>query len=316
MQQGLLRWAIILTISFPILTLALGEVAFALEERQNPLLKLAQIMRNWILPSLTAFLILQKIIILPENNLLYRVVETILGVTLICGGWTLIDILLFQEARETWVANPPRNFLDLSRTFFILVGTVAVISQVWNIDLPDLLTVLGVGFLVIGFAFLDSLGILPGIASLFKRPIAIGDWVEIGDVRGEVKQITWRSVQIYTLEKHLVIVPNSELAKKSFKNYSRVEAIHGVEIEIKFSVNDPPNKAIEVLKQAASQTQGVLDRPAPKVWLTSQDDWFILYKVVLFVENYVRGIESKHEFQLRVWYASQSHNLTMTHPDI
>ena len=316
MQPGLLKWVMVLALGFPMLMIALGEVTFILEKRQHPLRELVEILRNWVLPSLTTVILLQKIIRLPESNFFYRLAETILWLALIYWGLTLINILLFQKAKQgTWRANVPKIFLDLSRTFLVLVGTAVVLSTVWDADLAGLLTALGVGSLVIGLALQDSLGnIFSGITLLFEKPIAIGDWVEIGDIQGQVREITWRSVHIYTLQKHLVIVPNSELAKGSFKNYSGVEPLHGVEIEIKFSVDDPPNKVIEVHKKIALETKGVLKEPPPKVFLTSLDDWFIMYKTVLFVENYVQGIESKHEFQLRMWYASQRYDLTMPYP--
>lgn len=76
--------------------------------------------------------------------------------------------------------------------------------------------------------------IFSGITLLFERPITIGDWVEIGDVHGQVLEVTWRSVHLYTFEKHLIIVPNSELAGGNFRNFSRPEPLHRISVELGF----------------------------------------------------------------------------------
>lgn len=205
--------------------------------------------------------------------------------------------------------------LDLSRTIVVLVGSAIVFANVWDVDLGGLLAALGVGSLVIGLALQDSLGnIFSGIALLFEQPIAIGDWVQIGDVEGEIIEITWRSVHVYTYEKHLVIVPNSEIAQGSLKNFSRPYPIHGISFELGFSCDDPPNKVIKILRKTALETTGVLPDPPPKILLVSYGDFSINYKIRLFVDNYLQGIQSKKEFHQRIWYVIQRYGLTMPYP--
>jgi len=165
---------------------------------------------------------------LPRGETLVRLTETFLWITVIYWGLTLINVILFEGAEEgSWQSNVPKLFLDLSRTFLVLVGTAIVLSTVWNADLGGLLTALGVGSLVIGLALQDSLGnVFSGLTLLFEQPVSIGDWIEIGGIEGKVVEITWRSVHVMTLERDLVIVPNSELAGASLKNYNRPDSVH------------------------------------------------------------------------------------------
>ncbi len=316
MQQHWLTWSLLLAIGFPLLMIFLGEITLQLERRKNPLTNLLKILRNLILPCTALFILLFQVLQLPQEGILVRASETLLWIALIYFGLTLINQILFEEAQQdTWRSQVPKLLLDLGRTFLVIVGTGIVLANVWDANVGRLLAALGVGSLILGLALQDSLSnIFSGITLLLEQPIKIGDWIELANVRGQVREITWRSVHLYTFQKHLVIVPNSELAKGSFSNYSGVEPLHGVEVEIKFSRDDPPNKVIEVLKKIALETKGVLQEPPPKVFLTSLDDWFLMYKTVLFVKDYVQGIESKHEFQLRMWYASQRYDLTMPYP--
>lgn len=316
MQENWLFWSLVSAIIFPLLMIILGEIILNLERQNNPIVNLLKILRNLIIPFSTLFIIQFQLLQLPQNNIFLKFTETFLWIILIYFGLTLINQILFEDAQQgTWRSNVPKLLLDLSRTFLVLIGTAIVLSNVWDANLGQLITALGVGSLVIGLALQDSLGnIFSGVTLLLEQPIKIGDWIELGDIHGQVYEITWRSVHIYTRQRDLVIVPNSELAKGSFRNYSSPEPIHGVEVEIKFSCNDIPNKVIEVLKETALDTKGVLREPPPRVLLTSLDDWFLMYKTIFFVRDYIQGIESKHEFQLRMWYCSQRHNLTMPYP--
>ncbi|ELS01899.1 small-conductance mechanosensitive channel [Xenococcus sp. PCC 7305] len=316
MRENWLFWSFISAILFPLLMILLGEITLNLERKQNRIANLIKILRNLIIPFSALFVIQFKLLQLPKNSIFLRFTETFLWIILIYFGLTLINQILFEDAQQgTWRSNVPKLLLDLSRTFLVLIGAAVVLSNVWDANLGRLLTALGVGSLVIGLALQDSLGnIFSGVTLLLEKPIKIGDWIELGDIQGQVYEITWRSVHIYTRQRDLVIVPNSELAKGSFRNYSSPEPIHGVEVEIKFSCNDTPNRVIEVLRKTVLDTKGVLREPPPKVRLTSLDDWFLMYKTTFFVKDYVQGIESRHEFQLRMWYSSQRYNLTMPYP--
>ncbi len=316
MQQHWLTWSLVLAIGFPLLMIFLGEITLKLERRKNPLTKLLAILRNLILPCTALFILLFQVLQLPREGIFVRASETLLWIALIYFSLTLINQILFEEAQQdTWRSQVPKLLLDLGRTFLVIVGTGIVLANVWDANVGRLLAALGLGSLILGLALQDSLGnIFSGITLLLEQPIKIGDWIELDNVQGQVREITWRSVHLYTLQKQLVIVPNSELAKGSFSNYSGVEPLHGVEVEIKFSCDDPPNIVIEVLKKIALETKGVLTEPPPKVLLTSLDDWFLMYKTVLFVKDYVQGVESQHEFRLRMWYASQRYGLTMPYP--
>ncbi|MGK7929978.1 MAG: mechanosensitive ion channel domain-containing protein [Microcystaceae cyanobacterium] len=316
MRNDLLWWVVTLILGFPILMIGLGEVSFFLEKRKSPQLELVQILRNLVVPTLAAFVIVQRILQLPHEGVFYRLIESLVFISLTYLALTSINQFLFSgAAKSSWRANVPKIFLDLSRTFLVLVGTAIILSTVWEADLAGLLTALGVGSLVIGLALQDSLGnIFSGITLLFEKPIAIGDWVKVGEVYGEVLEITWRSVHLYTFDKHLVIVPNSELAQGNFRNFSRPEPLHGISVELGFSCDDPPNKVIPLLKQTALETIEVLSKPEPTVLLSSYGDFAINYKTIFFVKDYIQGVRSEHDFKVRIWYASQRHNLTMPYP--
>lgn len=315
-QQEWFRWAWLLMLGFPLLMILLGEGIVRLRRRGRRLVVPLQILRNWVLPVLALYLILSKVLEVGRATLAVRLVETLLWILVIYAVLTLVNILLFEEAATgSWQANVPKLFLDLSRLFLVLVGLAIVFSSVWGADLGGLLTALGVGSLVIGLALQDSLGnVFSGIALLFERPIAEGDWIQVGDETGKVIEISWRSVQLQTLSRDLLVVPNSELAKGNFKNLSRPSRLHQTTFEIGFSYDDPPNQVKQILKQVALETEGVLPDPSPWVAVTSYDDFFIGYKVGFCSASYETAAGVRNEFATRLWYAARRHRLTIPYP--
>lgn len=315
-NQNLLGWSLVLGLGFPFLILLLGEIVLRLERRDNSLAVPFQILRNFFLPTVALFLLLTKVLRLNGDTVPVRLVETLLWIFLIYAALLILNIVLFEDAREgSWRADVPKLFLDLSRFFLVLVGAAVILSTVWGTDLGGLITALGVGSLVIGLALQDSLGnIFSGIALLFERPVDVDDWVEIDGEFGKVIDVNWRSVHLQTLTQDLWVVPNSQMASRSFKNLSRPTPRHVKTFTMRFSLNDPPYKARQVLYDTAFETEGVLKDPAPIIRTVSYDDFSITYLIILFFESFERSLSAPDAFVTRLWYAARRYGLTIPYP--
>ena len=315
-QQDWFVWGAILIIVFPFATLILGEIIYRARAKDKLLVATLNIVRNLIFPSLALFILLDKVIGLSPETTPMRLVQTALLIFTIHGSLTLVNGLLFNQAKAgSWQANVPRLFRDLSRVFLILCGAALVLSVVWGTDLGGLIAALGVGSIVIGLALQDTLGnLFSGIALLFERPFTEGDWIEVDDVIGKVIEINWRSVHILTRELEMLVIPNAVLAGATIRNYRRPQKLHVEVIEVGFSYNDPPNKVKRVMKEIAVSTKGVLERPEPVIQTVSYDDSSIGYKVRLFLSDYDRVPQIRDEFITRVWYAAERYNLNIPFP--
>lgn len=76
----------------------------------------------------------------------------------------------------------------------------------------DLIKLLGIGSVAIGFAFQNILqNFLAGILLLLQEPFQIGDWVSITGFSGTVEDIQARATLISTPEGQRVVVPNAVL---------------------------------------------------------------------------------------------------------
>lgn len=82
----------------------------------------------------------------------------------------------------------------------------------------NLLTVLGLGSVAVGFAFKDIFeNFLAGILIMLREKVNIGDVIECEAVSGRVEEITLRDTYLRHLSNELVLVPNAYLFKNPLK---------------------------------------------------------------------------------------------------
>jgi small conductance mechanosensitive channel len=76
----------------------------------------------------------------------------------------------------------------------------------------DLIKVLGIGSVAIGFAFQNILqNFLAGILLLLQEPFRIGDLISVTGIEGNVSDIQARATIITTKEGRQVIIPNATI---------------------------------------------------------------------------------------------------------
>src|SRR5579863_6270059 len=94
-----------------------------------------------------------------------------------------------------------------------LVGFLIALSIVApSFQAADLVKVLGIGTVAIGFAFQNILqNFLAGILLLLQESFQIGDCIKVNDLEGTVEDIEARATIVSTADGHRVVVPNAVL---------------------------------------------------------------------------------------------------------
>jgi small-conductance mechanosensitive channel/CRP-like cAMP-binding protein len=273
-------------------------------------------LRNLLIPTALAYALIRTATDLPDDATTVRLLGTAFGVSAIWVSLSLLRALaLGVLVEERMRARVPTLFVDLIRVLLVVLGSVFVVAGVWGTDLSGLLATLGVGSLVVGLALQDTLGnLFAGLALMSERSVAVGDWIKVGDLYGEVVEITWRSVRLKTREHDMVVVPNSTLGKENIYNYSRPTRIHEANNVIGFSYDDPPNKVKRILTQVAASTRGVLAKPAPNVRTIRYADSAIDYEIEYCVDDFGRLEDIENELMTQVWYAAMRNGLTIPFP--
>lgn len=309
-------WGIGLILAFQVMVVVLGEAIYRADRSGRPLASIYRAVRNGVLPLLVFYVFLGKIVGLEPDSAVMRTIATLFWISAIYAVLLFVNVLLFaQAAAGTWRARAPKLFQDLVRVLLVVIGAAIVLSVVWRRDLGGLVAALGVGSIVLGLALQETLGnLMAGISMLFERPFSIGDWIKVGTNAGEVVQINWRSVHLRTIDRNLLVIPNSALGRETFTNVSAPSRLQTLRLKFAFSLDVPPNRVKAMLIETARNTPYVADDPEPKAHTVEFAEDRIRYQAVLCLDDpkmYRRLIDA---YTTRVWYAAQRAGLQLPLP--
>ena len=104
-----------------------------------------------------------------------------------------------------------------------MVFGVLLIAQSLGADVKAFLAGLGIGGLAFALAAQDTIAnVFGSIVVAIDQPFKIGEFVQIGSLKGTVEDIGLRSTKLRTPERTLIIIPNKSVASDPVTNYSRM----------------------------------------------------------------------------------------------
>jgi small-conductance mechanosensitive channel len=160
------------------------------------------------------------------------------------------------------------TLLRITHYLIIVFGFLYGIKVGFGVDLTSLAVILG--FLSVGIGFgLQYLAsdLASGLILLFERPMRIGDRLKVGEIEGRVHAINIRTTVIVTNDDIAVILPNSELVRSKFINYSYGSPVVRISVPVGVAYASDVEKVKAALIQAAGLVKQVLSTKAPEVRL-------------------------------------------------
>ncbi|MBD1888381.1 mechanosensitive ion channel family protein [Coleofasciculus sp. FACHB-SPT9] len=152
----------------------------------------------------------------------------------------------------------------LSQGIVILVGLFVSLSIVIpTFKAGDLVQLLGISGVAIGFAFRDILqNFLAGILILLTEPFQIDDQIVFKDFEGTVENIQTRATTIRTYDGRRIVIPNSELFTNSVTVNTAFEN-RRLQYDVGIGYGDDIDRAKQLILEAIASVDGVLEDPAP-----------------------------------------------------
>ena len=185
----------------------------------------------------------------------------------------------------------------LIRATIVMTGLLIAIAELTNVNLPALVTSLGIGGLVIALAAKDSIeNVFGSVTILFDMPFALGDWVKIDKVEGVVEEINLRSTRIRTFEDTVITLPNANLIRAAVENFG-ARRVRRQKLSIRLSSDNKPEavgKFTKALGDYLAKAAHVQNERAI-VALESVDD----AAMGLFVQCHFEAPTQKEEMQMR-----------------
>jgi hypothetical protein len=147
---------------------------------------------------------------------LYLIVfSLIVGLAIFVVRW-LINRSIGAFAERARLERHVQNILRMSSNVVIYALGVTVLLQLWGLPTEWFLSVSALTGAAIGFASTQTLGnFLAGLYIMITRPFTVDDYVKIGEVEGEVKEITLNYVKIVTPSYTVMEIPNRTVLNSS-----------------------------------------------------------------------------------------------------
>ncbi|WP_199197647.1 mechanosensitive ion channel family protein [Chroococcidiopsis sp. CCALA 051] len=154
----------------------------------------------------------------------------------------------------------------LAQGAVILLGLFVALSIVIpTFRAGDLIQLLGISGVAIGFAFRDILqNFLAGILILLTEPFKIDDQIVFKDFEGTVENIETRATTIRTYDGRRIVIPNSELFTNSVTVNTAFDA-RRIEYDVGIGYGDDVNEAKRLMLEAIYSVDDVLRDPAADV---------------------------------------------------
>lgn len=148
-----------------------------------------------------------------------------------------------------------------------------------DVGITDLIALLGLGSVAIGFAFQDIFkNFLSGVLLLLQEPFSLKDEIVVDGFEGTVEKIALRATSIRTYTGELIVVPNSvvftsPVRVRTAKPQRRTDLAIGVDY------NTPLKQAVETMLAAVNSVEEVRSMPSAEVDIVEFGDSSINFLV-------------------------------------
>lgn len=134
--------------------------------------------------------------------------------------------------------------ISIAKFAFMVIALILVLSA-WNVPTPTLLAGAGIAGLAISFGAQGLLeDVFAGLSIIFEKQFVVGNFVEVGDFRGEVIEIGPRNTRIKNIYGNILIIANSDI--REIVNLSEELSFAISEISIEYSAD--LDKVEEIIK--------------------------------------------------------------------
>jgi len=195
-------------------------------------------------------------------------------------------------------------------TLFFCLGAV------FEVNVASLIAGLGIGGIALALAAKETLENLMASFTIFlDKPFATGDLVKVGQVKGSVEKIGFRSTQIRTFDRTVFSVPNKKMIDVELENISlrnMIRAKFTVLIKFETPVDKIENFRVEALNFMKGQ-EYLSKENGPIVHIENMSDFGIEMQFVFFVEtvDFAYFMEKREIVFLKIIDIAQKENIKL-----
>jgi len=242
---------------------------------------------------------------------------------------TLVFVFTFGLFLTRWlqrllqVSVLPRTKLDKGAQVSMVTGvgylglTLAALIAVSSagLNLSNLAVIAGALSLGIGFGLQTIVSnFVSGVILLIERPITEGDWIEVSGYSGIVRKISVRSTRIETLDRHDVVLPNSDLISGIVKNLTLSSMIGRLILPVGVAYGSDLEKTREILLDAAKSHKAVHAQPPPTVLFVGLGESSLDLELRCFLRNIGEILNVKSDLLFTIYAALNREGIEIPFP--
>ena len=212
--------------------------------------------------------------------------EKVLGVLLlILAGVVIIRLVMGVTDRlldRAKALSGVRGYLRAVIRGLLWVLLALTVAESLNINVTSIVAMLGVVGIAVSLALQNTLSNLAGgIVLLVTRPFQVGDYVEADGISGTVSAVALSYTTFVTPDNKEIFVPNSQLSTVKIINYNALGR-RRLDLKLNASYDAPTARVREAVQETLSAIPGILDDPAPAVYVSEYQSSSIEYLVRLW----------------------------------
>lgn len=157
-------------------------------------------------------------------------------------------------------------------SYGIYTITLLLVLHVLGVNTAGIVALVGAASLAVGLALKDALSnIASGLLLLFLRPFKAGDYIECGNIKGNIIGIGLFNTTFRTVDGLFISAPNTSLWGQPIVNYSK-NTLRRLEITIGIDYGDSPEKALDVMRDVVASEPLFMRKPEPQFFVSSLED--------------------------------------------
>ena len=192
--------------------------------------------------------------------------------------------------------NITLNNLFSSVIYFIFIGIVIfTVLSILNLDkaVTSILAGAGILGLALAFAFQDiAANFMSGIFISFRKPLKVGDIVQIGDYMGKIKEINLRDTVMETFQGQTVIIPNKEVFQNPIENYTILQK-RRFDLSVGVSYGDNLEKVKQITLNAVSDIEELSKQDSTQVFFVEFGDSSVNLSVRMWIDTPEQSVYNK-----------------------
>lgn len=210
---------------------------------------------------------------------------------IVIGFWLarLAGDLIVKILENRGVDKSIHRFIKKSTIVFLRIIVAVIALEQLGFNVNSFITAIGAAGITAGLGLQNSIAQLAGgVQILFNKPFKSGDYVEVDNVQGKVREIRFMYTTLVTNDNKIVVIPNQNITTSSLINYTAQDKLR-LDLYFTISYDDDIERVKKILAKIAANEPLLLKNPKPTigvwehsangiriscfVWCRSEDYW-------------------------------------------